>query len=220
MLFQDSTLRTSPNTLQAVTIILLLLNCLVLALRLYTRHSLRQTLKFDDWFALIGYCFVLALSIYFSLGISDHYIGYPIPPDFTGEVYHPVISGSLQHFWISSLLFFPTLFFAKCTIVLFYRRVLVVDSQDYRDWANILVSFALVLIALWSLGFGLTWTFACNPVKGFWSWPYAADEGPCLDTWALNQGIGISDFLVDVFILLIPVPLVGFEAENVNWILC
>lgn len=92
--------------------------------------------------------------------------------------------------------------------MLFYRHVLVADHGNYREWANLLVIFTFGIVTLWSLGFGFTWAFACNPPSWFWSFPYGAEDGPCLDTWALNQGIVISDFLVDVLVLLIPIPMV------------
>jgi hypothetical protein len=64
----DTTLTTSPTTLQVVIIFLTVLNCLVVGLRLYTRQFLGQTIKIDDWFAVAGYVFVLALTIFFSIG--------------------------------------------------------------------------------------------------------------------------------------------------------
>ena len=35
-------------------------------------------------------------SLTFFLGVSDQYIGYPVPEDWTGEEEHPTITGSLR----------------------------------------------------------------------------------------------------------------------------
>lgn len=45
----------SPPTLQAVVICLTVLSFTAVGLRLYTRQALRQTIKIDDWFALVAY---------------------------------------------------------------------------------------------------------------------------------------------------------------------
>ncbi|KAF2184616.1 hypothetical protein K469DRAFT_739271 [Zopfia rhizophila CBS 207.26] len=188
---------SSPSTLQAVIIFLTVLACIAIALRLYTRNVLGQNIKIDDWFSLIGF-----------VSIGKHYVGYPVPEDWSGEEELPLLTNSLQHYYILYLLLFPTLWFIKCSVVLFYHRVLVADKKNYTDWANILVLSSLALVTVWSLAFGLAWVFVCNPVKGFWSYPYAEDEGPCGDTWLLNRWISISDFVVDVLVILVPVPLV------------
>ena len=114
----------------------------------------------------------------------------------------------MQFFYVTTTLLFPTLFFTKCTFILFYRRVLVADTGNRRDWANILVHSSLLLVLLWALGFGFAWMFGCTPIKAFWSFPYEAGAQTCIDSWKLNQGISISDFLLDVLILVVPVPMV------------
>jgi hypothetical protein len=105
---------------------------------------------------------------------------------------------------------FPTLWLIKCSFILFYRRVLVGDKGNYKDWSNILVLSSLGLATVWSLGFGITWVCICNPVRSFWGFPYYYEPGesPCLDTWIFNRSMSISDFLIDMIILLIPIPMV------------
>jgi hypothetical protein len=109
---------------------------------------------------------------------------------------------------VTTTLLFPTLFFTKSTFILFYRRVLVADTGNLRDWANILVHSSLILVLVWALGLGLTWIFVCTPIRAFWSFPYGSGEGTCLDTWKLNQATSISDLVLDVLILVVPVPMV------------
>ncbi|ORX95837.1 hypothetical protein BCR34DRAFT_579069 [Clohesyomyces aquaticus] len=199
---------TSPATIQAVLIFLTALDVIAVGLRLFTKHHLGQRIKADDWFATGALGFVIVLLVYLSVGIGKHFVGYPLSPDFTGEVYDPIVSGHLQLFYVWCLLLFPALWLIKCSFILFYRRVFTVDSRDYRDWTNILLILSLVFITIWTLAFGFAWAFACTPVRGFWSWPYAADEGPCVDTWKLHRAITISDFLVDFLIIIIPVPMI------------
>ena len=114
----------------------------------------------------------------------------------------------MKHFYVWNVLLFVALWFIKCSFVFFYRRVLVADKGNYKDWANLLTLFSLALVTTWSLAFGFTWAFACHPVRAFWSFPYGDTEGPCMDTWKLNRAISISDFLTDLFLILIPIPLV------------
>lgn len=199
---------TAPATLQAVIIFLTVIDCAAIGLRLYTKKALGQRLTIDDWSAVLGFSFVLALAVYFSIGIANHYVGYPYPEDFTGDEYHPIASGSYQHFWVWHLLLFIALWFIKCSLVLLYRRILVADTGNYTDWANILVLLSLILVTLWSLSFALTWSLACRPLRDFWDFPYVPSKPTCVDTWKLNSAITISDFLIDLIILLVPVPMV------------
>lgn len=46
---------SSPFTLQAVAVVLCALDLVVIALRLYTRHVLGQSIKIDDWFSVAAF---------------------------------------------------------------------------------------------------------------------------------------------------------------------
>ncbi|CAI6330562.1 unnamed protein product [Periconia digitata] len=196
---------STAGTLQGVVIALTILDCLGIGLRLYTRKALGHRIKADDWLALVALSFVIVLAVYFLIGVSKRYVGYPLPADFTGKEYHPLVSGSLQHFYIWHFVLFFTLWMIKTCFVLFYRRVLVCG---FKDWANVLVWSTFAIVTAWTIAFTFAWGFACHPIKGFWSFPYGSDEGPCVDTWKLNSVMAISDTIIDVIILLVPVPLV------------
>ena len=45
----------TPLTLQAIVIFLTVLDCVAISLRLYTRRVLGQSIKVDDWFALLAF---------------------------------------------------------------------------------------------------------------------------------------------------------------------
>ena len=54
--------------------------------------------------------------------------------------------------------------------------------------------------------------FQCSPVDKFWNF---RDQGVCIDIWWLVLGSSISHLIVDIAILILPVPTV--QKLQISW---
>lgn len=96
----------------------------------------------------------------------------------------------------------------KASIVLFYRRIFVTWKRSPFDcFSNII----LATIFVWCITFLVAWTFGCR-TNMFANW------GPRLDVMlycaprftGISLAYLVSDLGIDVIILLMPLPLVGY----------
>lgn len=88
---------------------------------------------------------------------------------------------------------------AKASVLFFYTRIFKVDKSFRR---------AALLVGCLVLGWGITFTFAflfqCMPIRKAWD---SQITGHCFDIVAVFIGGAVSDFVIDVIILLLPMPM-------------
>lgn len=94
--------------------------------------------------------------------------------------------------------------FIKLSILFFYRRIFRGRVFDILNW--ILIS----LVVLWSLGFFLVQVFDCRTHFST-NWGLLSDLQKCLSSFNQLLAYSITDVIVDVFILVLPVPLVSIN---------
>ena len=87
----------------------------------------------------------------------------------------------------------------KFSVVCFYRRIF----RGSRF--SVLTGILLIAIAAWGIAFFFAGLFICIPVDAFWT---QAPGSRCFDPIPLFYTGAISDTIMDVVILAIPVPLV------------
>ena len=103
----------------------------------------------------------------------------------------------------------PTLGMIKVSVLLFYRRIFVINKWSHGDARNIIMIFMIALVTLWAAGFCLTFICMC---KGRWNVLFIDIDAAlqqCLDTLTYGYALAISDFVGDAIIILIPLPFVG-----------
>ena len=89
----------------------------------------------------------------------------------------------------------------KLSILFFYRRIFRGRLFDWLNWSLI------ISVMLWTLGFFLTQVFDCG-TRFATNWGLLADLEKCLSTFKQLLAYSISDVIIDVFIVLLPLPLV------------
>ena len=88
---------------------------------------------------------------------------------------------------------------------MFYRRIF---CAGHRNWFWYLTIVMLVLISCWTIIFFFLFVFYCG--SNVWAeWSTVMDLATnCPNGPAYQQGLAISDFLMDIMVILLPVPLV------------
>jgi hypothetical protein len=107
----------------------------------------------------------------------------------------------LESLFIGNTLLYVTLFMAKISICLLYRRIF--STQQFRKMCLIL----MVVCTMWFIAAEVTNLCTCIPIDAFW---HRTKPGKCLNFNIFSLIIGIFDILLDVCILLLPVRAVLF----------
>lgn len=100
--------------------------------------------------------------------------------------------------WIYNLTYNTGLSCVKLSVVLFYFRVF----QHLRIY-SIALWFTAFLVVAWFLGTNLSSIFQCSPVQSAWD---KNIKGHCIASGPDFLGTAISNLVVDLVILLIPLP--------------
>jgi Na+/melibiose symporter-like transporter len=111
----------------------------------------------------------------------------------------------------------PTLGAIKASVLLFYRRIFVVDKSDMKSLNNLLYLCTLVIVCLWTTGFTFSFMFACKGNFTAWWTSAVSLITNCVNTLELLFAFGVSDFILDCIILLVPIPMVislSFHENN------
>lgn len=94
----------------------------------------------------------------------------------------------------------------KISFLLFYQRIFAVQKKTFAD---VLLLVLIILVSLWTAAFFFTSLFQCR--LDFWANYGSAMEiqTNCIDTTTMVFVLSITDFITDVVIICIPIPLVS-----------
>ncbi|KAL8651412.1 MAG: hypothetical protein Q9226_004719 [Calogaya cf. arnoldii] len=184
----------------------------VIGLRFLTRRLQNVKVGMDDWLALCGLFAVIGMGACLIAGASLGSMGYPTPapPESISpeELPYYLDPATVRNqkielpFRILTMLAYGAI---KVSIVSFYRRIFVVHRGSLVD---ILTRATSAVIILWASTFILLVIFACG--IHFWAnWGLAADDLLyCRAGFITDFSLVISDLILDVFIFLMPLPLI------------
>ena len=91
---------------------------------------------------------------------------------------------------------------AKCSLLFFYLRVFRGKLFSVITWATI------TLAAMWAISFFFSLLFACTPIHLYVREGITTPDVSCINTTQVYYAVSISDFVIDVVILVIPVPFI------------
>ncbi|KAI0185279.1 plasma membrane protein Pth11-like protein [Xylaria flabelliformis] len=201
---------TEPGYVISAAILLSILDIIAVALRFWARTKYREAIKADDWLMLPATILVTAIGISVTYGVAKGAIAHPteIPPDFNGnplEITTPQISLIYKIQWAFDLMLPLAFGCIKCSFLLFYRRIFVVNE---RSGTNYLITCLIVIVALSSAGFFFASLFQCRlDFSALWGSTIEIIEN-CVDTMHLVLSVCITGFILDIIIITTPVPLV------------
>ena len=88
----------------------------------------------------------------------------------------------------------------KLSILFFYRRIFRGGTFDILNWTLI------TIVVVWTLGFLLVQIFDCR-THFYEAWGPLEEFEKCFNTFTMLLAYSISDVIVDVFIMILPLPL-------------
>ena len=118
------------------------------------------------------------------------------------------LTESTQLGWASILISVPALGFIKLSFLFFYKRIF---CASFTSALSIATTIMIVIVSGWSLSFFLSFLFACRGDFSVWGSSLANIASHCINTETLLLALAISDFLTDIIIIVMPLPMVSFH---------
>ena len=178
----------------ATTIVCSLLSTFCVASRIYTRSRTKSAISWDDYFALVTLPFCIAYGIL--LGIATRYgLGFhawDVPGDLIQQFQKWIL--------IAPCIYFPGLLGYKMSILCLYLRIFNVNrSFRYCTWAVMFITSGYLFSNLWAQ------IFICRPIAKYWRPDL---PGHCTLEPKSDYGYGSLNFITDLLILVLPLPMV------------
>lgn len=185
---------TQQHTIVVVCIVAPVFSSLFTAIRVWTRIFILHSVGWDDYAAIVTLPFCIAFSVLVGLG-TNYGIGW-----HTVDI--PFDSFVLYYKWlyIISAIYLATLWLYKLTILLLYLRLFGVNKPfRYTTWTVMFLVFGYLFSNL------LTLLFGCTPIDKYWR---STTPGHCIPETKLGLFYGSMNFLTDVLIFVLPLPMV------------
>ncbi|XDG03991.1 hypothetical protein ABKA04_003606 [Annulohypoxylon sp. FPYF3050] len=183
----------------AVCVLMLILASVSALMRILSRLTHHHTLLAADWMCLVSLCFFAAycaLVINFIFNTSQFHAFDPNPAYGLTEL----VNLSKMSF-IAEILFGTSLTSIKLSILLFYDTLFSINDKTLR-----VTRATAALCIIWYLIVTFIIVFQCEPVSAYWE----TIDSPmyCRNSPTVLLGYEISNLLLDVTILCIPVSII------------
>jgi len=104
----------------------------------------------------------------------------------------------------------PALTAIKASFVYFYRRIFNQGHEKIFGWVT---SAVLVFILIWGVGYFFSFVFICpGHPTAYWT-TLVEEKKYCVDTVILHNAYGVSDVLLDIIVILLPIPWVSLPRK-------
>ncbi|KAI0849109.1 hypothetical protein F5Y00DRAFT_261925 [Daldinia vernicosa] len=199
-----------PGHVIAAATVLSAIDIFVVGLRFWARKVMKQPLRADDWLMLPATLLTVGIGICQLYGVSQKALGYRtvIPDGFQGnpfELVTPQLRLKSQLEWTFFLMLPIATGCMKASFLFFYIRVFATQE---RSAINKFLKAFIVFIVVWAVAFFFGMFFECG--RNFWAiWNSQVEfRAHCSSNTKLILALCITDFIADVFIICIPIPLV------------
>ncbi|KAJ5519097.1 hypothetical protein N7453_001519 [Penicillium expansum] len=179
----------------ALCVVMLTLAVVSVALRCWSIWGSRtHKFGYDDAFAILTLPFIIAESAlifyWISLGLGRHSATLPISTQLAGP----------KIIFAAAYLYDACITLPKLSVLCFYHRVL----KRGATWVRPTLWAVGTLCASWLIGSWLATTFQCTPIHASWQ---AVPDSKCFTQWKFFTGTAAPSAVLDLVILLIPMPL-------------
>ncbi|KAI0107680.1 plasma membrane protein Pth11-like protein [Hypoxylon sp. NC0597] len=181
----------------------------VVGLRFWLRKRQKLPLKPDDWLMVPATLMTLGVGICLVYGVSQEALAYPtkVPAesaDHAFEIATDQIALASKIEYAFTLLYVLALGPIKASFLFFYLRIFSTGKGRVRF---VLIGL-VILVALWTIAWLFESIFDCN--LNFWAIWGAVDDmrTECVNTLGADLALCITDFIMDVFIIIVPIPLI------------
>ena len=170
------------------------LSTIFVASRIYTRSRINWTIGWDDYTALLTLPFCIAFAVI--LGIATRYGMGLHAWDLPGDL----IEQYQKWIFIINCTYLPCLLGYKMSILFLYLRVFNVSPNfRYCTWTVMFITFGYLFSNFW------TQIFGCHPIAKYWK---PKIPGHCILTIKADYGYGSLNFITDLLIFILPLPMV------------
>ncbi|OCL09908.1 hypothetical protein AOQ84DRAFT_375393 [Glonium stellatum] len=193
----------------AAGIVLPCISTIVVALRFYTRSSLKSEKFLDDWLTVPALVFTTGMGIAMVIRVACKGLGYPTPQPLNRNdalnfmTPTTVITRKVEY--SVELMQFPALTCVKLSFLVFYQRIF---STPWRRAVKAFFFIMIFLCILWGLGFFFSMTFICGThFSAYWTTVHDL-KAYCPHLLTQQAWLVCTDFVIDAIIFLIPIPLI------------
>jgi hypothetical protein len=187
----------NPNYILASGATFPILTIILVSLRFYARNKQGARYGPDDWLALLAVIFLVAQGIVIIIGIKERAVGFS-NAQFFESPWTAKIEYAFQPIQIL------TIGCTKLSFVFFYRRVFVTGNSKRNLFSKVTWAM-IVLLTSWTLAFTFAMLFNCGKdVDAQWT----GENTRCDNPISPQNALGISDFITDCFVFLLPIPMI------------
>ncbi|KAL8710643.1 MAG: hypothetical protein Q9220_004867 [cf. Caloplaca sp. 1 TL-2023] len=201
----------TPGEVVAAAAVLPILGIILVILRFYSRIKYKAGLGADDWLIVPATVIVLAMGITLLVGVGKGVVAHTTTPNPDKSKNAQLYQTTPEQVFMEKVEFIifvimvPAYGLIKLSVVYFYRRIFVKGIPDSRF--NIVTHATSVVIIIWTIVFFFMEIFKRgHKVEDNWGPLIKIKEG--ISGAVLNNGLFISDFITDLWIVLLPIPLV------------
>ncbi|MCJ1314646.1 hypothetical protein MMC25_008328 [Agyrium rufum] len=189
----------TPSGVLAAGATFLALGVVAVAARFYVRTRQRVGYGPDDWLALLAMILVIGLGIDMISGVRTRGFAYP-----TSNMSQSISAAKHEYAFQSMQIL--AVGFTKLSFVYFYRRIFVTGRTSNTRYGVVTI-VAIVMILAWMTSFFFAFIFDCGTQFSA-HWTVALLRTKCDKGLEAELGLAISDFLTDLIVLVLPIPMV------------
>lgn len=197
----------------AAAAILPFLGVVLVALRFYSRMKYKAAgLGPDDWLILPATVIVVGMGITLLIGVGKGVVAHTTKPNpdksKNAQLYQTTPEQEFMEKveFVIYVIMIPAYGFIKLSVIYFYRRIFVKGTPDSRF--NIVTHITSIIVVIWTIVFFFMQIFKRGKhVEDNWGPLIKIKEG--ISGAVLNNGLFISDFITDLWIVLLPIPLIA-----------
>ncbi|KAL8828087.1 MAG: hypothetical protein Q9170_006753 [Blastenia crenularia] len=195
----------------AAAAVLPFVGIVLVMLRFYSRIKNKTGLGADDWLIVPALVIVVGMGITLLVGVGKGVVAHTTKPNPDKSKNAQLYQTTPEQVFMEKVEFIifvtmvPAYGFIKLSVIYFYRRIFVKGVPDSRF--NIVTHISSVVVVIWTIVFFFMEIFKRgSKVEDNWGPLIKIKEG--VSGAVLNNGLFISDFLTDLWIVLLPIPLI------------
>lgn len=183
------------------------LSTAAVALRFWLRGKQKSQLKLDDWLMLPALVLFIGMCICTILGVRKRAWGYPnLDPEKGLEAYNicQIYEGQLlEAFQFIQILVLGCI---KLGALFFYRRIFCTGVVGLATF-NIALHLCVIITVLWTIAMTVMNAAQCGShISKLWTTNVEDYLKYCIYVFPFVTGFAISNFLLDLLVLVLPIP--------------
>jgi len=191
---------------------------IIVGLRFYTRILQKVYIGIDDWLVLCALVMVIGCALVLIIGVRLRALGFPTPPPRNkqdpGDEKSYIFTTVEQLEWSFFLMQILSMGFTKLSFVFFFRRIFLTGKP--KSIFRFISTVVIITVIVWVTTFFFWFLLSCGThFSSRWTTMHTLHR-MCPSDDRSDFALAISDFITDVFILTLPIPMVWQLHMNTN----